>query len=51
VRTEAAQKSMSELRTDIEGLLIELSEKSKQDAVQAEKEAALIKRKNDKPLF
>jgi len=50
-RTEAAQKSMSELRTDIEGLLIELSEKSKQDAVQAEKEAALIKRKNDKPLF
>jgi len=51
VRTEATQKSMPELRTDIEGLLIELSEKSKQDAVQAEKEAALIKRKNDKPLF
>ena len=51
VRTEATQKSMSELRTDIEGLLIGLSEKSKQDAVQAEKEPALLKRNNSKPLF
>lgn len=51
VRIEAAQKSMPELRTDIENLLIELSEKSKKDAVKAEQEAAIIKRKNDKPLF
>lgn len=51
VRTEAAQKSISELRTDIDSLLIELSEKSKKEAVKAEQESAILKRNNDKPLF